>query len=239
MLSALNAPASVIVAVSAPLLAATLALIVIQPRGLDVAWFGGGGAMLALALGLLSPRALTGIFHDTWDAAATLIALFILSESLDANGFFTWAALWLARLAGGSGMRLYALTLLLTTAVAALLANDGAVLMLTPIFARVLMKIHPDRRLQLPYIFVVGFFADTMSGLFVPSNLTNIIIADANGLSFARVALWMALPTTAAFATAGAAFALQFRASLTATFDAGAMGAPVAVYGSSEWAGWR
>ena len=79
MLSALNAPASVIVAVSALLLAATLALIVIQPRGLDVAWFGGGGAMLALALGLLSPRALTGIFHDTWDAAATLIALFILS----------------------------------------------------------------------------------------------------------------------------------------------------------------
>lgn len=136
-------------------------------------------------------------------------------------------------------MRLYALTLLLTTAVAALLANDGAVLMLTPIFARLLMKSHTDRRLQLPYIFVVGFFADAMSGLFVPSNLTNIIIADANGLSIARVALWMALPTTAAFAIAGAAFALRFRASLTATFDAAAMGAPVAMYGSSERAGWR
>ncbi len=101
---------------TALILVAVLALVVLRPRGLNVAWFAGGGALLALALGLLSARALLTIVDMTWDAAATLIALFLLSESLDANGFFSWAALRLARVADGSGARLYGLALLLTTA---------------------------------------------------------------------------------------------------------------------------
>jgi len=215
--------------VAALILVAVVALVVVRPRKLDVAWFAGGGALLALALGLLSAHALLTIAHDTWDAAATLIALFVLSESLDANGFFNWAALRLARIANGSGARLYGLALLLTTATAALLANDGAVLMLTPIFARLLTRIYPERRLQLPYIFAVGFLADAMSALFVPSNLTNIILADANGLSFTRVALWMALPMLAAFVVAGTAFGARFRHALAKPFDVTALAAPESV----------
>lgn len=213
-------------AVAAVILVATLALVVIRPRRLNVAWFAGGGALLALALGLLSAHALLTIGRDTWDAAATLVALFILSESLDANGFFDWAALRLALVANGSGVRLYALALLLTAATAALLANDGAVLMLTPIFARLLTTIYPERKQQLPYLFAVGFLADAMSALFVPSNLTNIILADANGLSFARVAVWMALPMLAVFVVAGGAFGLRFRRSLVKPYDVATLAAP-------------
>jgi arsenical pump membrane protein len=98
--------------------------------------------------------------------------------------------------------------------------------MLTPIFARLLTRIYPERRLQLPYIFAVGFLADAMSALFVPSNLTNIIIADANGLSFARVAMWMALPMVAAFIVAGTAFGVRFRHALAKPFDVTALDAP-------------
>jgi arsenical pump membrane protein len=215
--------------VAALILVAVLALVVMRPRKLDVAWFAGGGALLTLALGLLSAHALLTIVRDTWDAAATLIALFVLSESLDANGFFNWAALRLARVANGSGARLYGLALLLTTATAALLANDGAALMLTPIFARLLTRIYSERRLQLPYIFAVGFLADAMSALFVPSNLTNIILADANGLSFTRVALWLALPMLAAFVVVGTAFGVRFRHALAKPFDVTTLAAPESV----------
>ncbi|HEX8995021.1 MAG TPA: ArsB/NhaD family transporter [Ktedonobacterales bacterium] len=212
--------------VAAVILLVTLALVVARPRGLDVAWFAGGGALLSLALGLLSVAALGAVVADTWDAAATLIALFALSESLDANGFFTWAALWLARVAGGSGARLYGLALALTAVTTALVANDGAVLMLTPIFARLLTAIYPERRLRLPILFAVGFLADAMSALFVPSNLTNIILADATGLSFARAAAWMALPMLAAFAVAGVAFGLRFRRALVKPYDVSTLDAP-------------
>ena len=154
---------------AAILVVAVLVVVVTRPRGLDVAWPAGIGALAAVIVGLLSPASLASIFGDTWDAAATLIALFVLSEALDSTGFFSWAALRLARMAGGAGWRLYALTLLLTAGVTALLANDGAILMLTPIFAALLTRIYPDQRHQLPFLFAAGFFADAMSGIFVPS----------------------------------------------------------------------
>lgn len=226
MLVVLSVSVGVRMFVAGGLLLLVLALVVARPGGLNVAWFAGVGALMALGLGLLTRGALSVIFHDTWDAAATLVALFLLSESLDANGFFNWAALWLARLANGSGRRLYVLALLLTALTAALLANDGAVLMLTPIFARLLTRIYSDRRAQIPTILAVGFLADAMSAVFVPSNLTNIIIADASGLSFVRAALWMAAPTVVAFCVAGGAFALRFRTALAARYQVSSLDAP-------------
>lgn len=221
-------------------LLAVLALVVARPCGLDVAWPAGIGALVVLAFGLLSPAALGTIFGDVWDAAATLIALFLLSEALASNGFFEWAALHLARLARGSGPRLYVLVLLLTTGVTALLANDGAVLMLTPIFVVLLGKIHPEERLRLPYLFAAGFFADALSILFLPSNLTNIILADATHLSFARSAAWMFLPAVAVFCAAGAAFAVRFRGELRAPYALAALGDPAAAIRDRVvfWAGW-
>lgn len=215
---------------SALVLIAVLALVVTRPRGLNVAWPAGVGALLAILLGLLSPVALREIFTTTWDAAVTLIALFLLSEALDSNKFFTWAALHLARLARGSGWRLYILILLLTLGVTALLANDGAVLMLTPIFAQLLLRIYPKESYRLPFLFAAGFFADAMSAIFVPSNLTNIIIADANRLSFIEVAAWMALPTLAAFIVGALVFALRWRGILNfSKYDALELEQPASV----------
>ncbi len=196
------------------LLGAVLALVVIRPRKLAGAWPAGIGALLAIVLGLVSWANLVSIFNTVWDAAATLIALFLLSEVLDSSGFFVWSALSLARVARGSSWMLYLLILLLTTSVTALLANDGAILILTPIFANLLFRLYPVGRLQLHFVFAAGFFADAMSAIFVPSNLTNIILADSNHLSFVSVAQWMVLPTLAAFAVGALAFALRFRTQL-------------------------
>ncbi len=212
--------------IAGTVLLAVLALIIIRPRGLDLAWPAGIGALLVILLGLLSLNSLITIFGDTWDATVTLISLFLLSQTLDSNGFFNWSALSLARLARGSGWRLYGLMLLLTLAVVALLANDGAVLMLTPIFARLLQKIYPRQSLRLPFLFATGLFADAMSTIFIPSNLTNIIIADANQLSFLRFAAWMLLPTLAAFVVGGSAFALRFHKHIGASYQADLLETP-------------
>jgi arsenical pump membrane protein len=220
-------------ALAGVILLGVLALIALRPRGLPVAWPAAVGALVVVLAGLLSLPELFVIFGATWDAALTLIALFVLSETLESNGFFRWAALHLARVARGSGWRLYGLILLLTTGVTALLANDGAVLMLTPILVVLLAKIYPDKRLHLPYIFACGFFADAMSGLLIPSNLTNIIVADAHHLSYARSAVWMALPTVAVFLVAGAAFALRFRRRLAVPFDAANVKEPESAIG--DW----
>ena len=225
---------------AAGLLLAVLALVVWRPRGLSVAWPAGAGALVALATGLLSVSGLRTIFGDTWDAATTLIALFLLSEALDSNGFFSWAALRLALIARGSGWRLYALALLLTALVTALLANDGAILMLTPIFATLFMSIYPNESSRLPFILATGFFADAMSGLLVPSNLTNIIIADANHLAFVRVLMWTAVPTLAAFVVGAAAFGARFHAQLRKPYDCALLANPATSIRDRAvfWCGW-
>ena len=226
--------------VASLLLVTVLALVILRPRGLDFAWSAGIGAIVAIILGLLPLARLVTIFKDTWDATITLISLFLLSQTLDSNGFFSWAALFLARFARGSGWRLYGLTLLLTLAVVALLANDGAVLMLTPIFAQLLKKIYPKESSRLPYLFAVGLFADAMSIIFIPSNLTNIIIADANQLNFLRFAEWMVLPTLAAFLVGGGSFAVRFRKQMRVSYDVTVLAEPKSVILDRAvfWIGW-
>ncbi len=226
--------------IATTLLLIVLLLIIVRPRGLDIAWTAGIGALLAIVFGLLPLGDLVTIFNDTWDATITLIALFLLSQTLDSNGFFRWAALFLARAAHGSGWRLYSLVLLLTFAVVALLANDGAVLMLTPIFAQLFKKIYPRADSRLPFLFAAGLFADAMSIIFIPSNLTNIIVADANGLNFLRFAEWMILPTIFAFLVGATAFALRFHQYIRTPYDTQLLEDPQSaiIDRAMFWIGW-
>lgn len=215
---------------AALLTVSVLALVILRPKGLDAAWPAGIGALIAVAFGLIPLSTVKTVFLSTWDASATLIALFILSETLECNRFFDWAALHLAHKSKGSGQALFVYVLLLTALTTALLANDGAVLMLTPIFSKMLQKIYPDSRKNwLPTLFAAGFFADAMSATFIPSNLTNIIIADAYRLSYVPVLTRMAIPMLLAFVVGTAAFGLRFRKSIRTPYSLTALGSPADV----------
>src|SRR5437667_998313 len=103
----------------------------------------GLGALLAAALGLVGLPMLVTIFSRVWDASFTLIGLFMLAAALEANHFFEWAALSLAHMAGGSRWRLYMLLCLLTIGVTICLGNDGAILGMTAIVAKLVKKTFP------------------------------------------------------------------------------------------------
>ena len=108
----------------------TLVLVIWQPRGLGIGWSASIGALLALALGSVAPGDIPTVWNIVWNATATFIAVIVISLLLDEAGFFEWAALHVARWAGGDGRRLFAFCVLLGAAVSALFANDGAALIL-------------------------------------------------------------------------------------------------------------
>jgi arsenical pump membrane protein len=117
----------------------TLFLMIKRPRGINLGVAAGAGAIASLLLGTVSIGDAVEAFRDIWDASLAFIGIVATSVTLDAMGFFKWAALRVAKLARGSGLKLYFYIALLTTAVSILFANDSAVLILTPIVLEILL----------------------------------------------------------------------------------------------------
>jgi arsenical pump membrane protein len=197
----------------------TLVLVIWQPRGLGIGWSAMLGAVLALLFGVVHISDIPIVWQIVWNATATFIAVIIISLLLDEAGFFEWAALHVARWGGGQGRILFALIVLLGASVAALFANDGAALILTPIVMAMLMALGFNPGATLAFVMAAGFIADVASLPFVVSNLVNIVSADFFKISFNAYAAIMIPVNIAAITAALTVLLLYFRQSIPAHYD--------------------
>ncbi|MEK8088568.1 arsenic transporter [Thermithiobacillus plumbiphilus] len=198
---------------------ATIVLVIWQPRGLGIGWSATLGAVVALLSGVVHLGDIPVVWQIVWNATATFIAIIIISLLLDEAGFFEWAALHVTRWGGGKGRLLFALIILLGAAVAALFANDGAALILTPIVMAMLLALGFSPAATLAFVMAAGFIADAASLPLVVSNLVNIVSADFFKIGFNDYAAVMIPVNIVAIMASLAVLSVYFRRSIPARYD--------------------
>jgi arsenical pump membrane protein len=207
------------VLIASSIFVATLIFVIWQPRGLGIGWSATAGAVVALLAGVIQVGDIPVVWHIVWNATGAFVAVIIISLLLDKAGFFEWAALHVARWGRGNGKRLFVLLVLLGAAVAALFANDGAALILTPIVIAMLMALRFSARATLAFVMAAGFIADTASLPLSVSNLVNIVSADYFHIGFSRYAAVMAPVNLVSVAASLGALVWCFGGDIPASYE--------------------
>ena len=197
----------------------TLFLMIKRPRHINLGIAAGIGALASLLLGTVTIYDAAQSFKDIWDAALAFIGIVALSVTLDAMGFFKWAALRVVKLARGSGVKLYFYVSLLTAAVSILFANDSAVLILTPIVLEIVSQLKIDSGGRRAYLFAAGLIADTAAMPLITSNPVNIVSADFFKYSFIDHLVFMVPVAVATIISSMVLVYVFFRKSVPRSFS--------------------
>src|SRR5580704_6729802 len=144
--------------------------VIVRPFNLPEAIWAVAGAVLLIAMGLLSPQdALTGVAKGS-DVYLFLFGMMLLAEVAREEGLFAWLAAVATSHAKGSARRLFLLTYGVGTIVTIFLSNDATAVVLTP-------AVHTAKVEQpLPYLLVCAFIANAASFVLPISNPANLVI---------------------------------------------------------------
>lgn len=142
-----------------------------------------GGAAIVVAVGLLGSEDVffsreTGI---DWDVIFLLFGMMIIVSVLRQTGVFEYVAIWAAKRAGGSPLRIMILLVLVTAAASALLDNVTTVLLIAPVTLLVCdrLAINP-----VPFLMAEVFASNIGGASTLVGDPPNIIIASRAGLTF-------------------------------------------------------
>jgi arsenical pump membrane protein len=155
------------------IVAVSIALMLIRPRGIREVWWISGGAILLIALRLVPLKSVGQAVARGSDVYFFLIGMMLLSELAREQGVFDWVASVAVRGANGSCARLFLLVYGIGTLVTIFMSNDATAVVLTP---AILSAVRKAKVSPLPYLFVCALIANAASFVLPISNPANLVV---------------------------------------------------------------
>ncbi len=212
--------------ISAAIFVATLFLVIKKPKNIGIGYSALIGAAASYLLGLINFSSVVAVWDIVWNATFTFIAIILISLVLDEAGVFKYAALRIARMAGGHGRLLFFFIIILGSGISAIFANDGTALILTPIVYEMLTNMNVEKKYVLPFIMATGFIADSASMPLPVSNLVNIVSTTYFHISFLGYARVMILPDIVSIVSSLIILYLFYRKTIISNYDTSSLGEP-------------
>lgn len=179
---------------------ASLALMLVRPRGVpEWVWICGGAVVLA-GTGLLSLGGALRAIREGVDVYLFLTGMMLLAELAREEGVFDWVADIAVHHARGSASRLFLWVYVAGIGVTALLSNDATAVVLTPAVLAAVRRAKVEPR---PYLLACALIANAASFVLPIANPANLVVY---GAQLPRLAVWMRM------------FLMPSAASIVATF---------------------
>lgn len=198
------------------IVAVSILLMLIRPRGIREVYWIGAGALLLVLLRLIPLKLAGHAVLEGMDVYLFLIGMMLLSEVAREQGVFDWLASVTLRGADGSCSRLFTLVYAVGTAVTIFMSNDATAVVLTPAILSAVRKAKVE---PLPYLFVCALIANAASFVLPISNPANLVVFHAGMPPLGQWLLAFGAPSIVSILATYGVMRWTFRKELRTTIE--------------------
>ncbi len=198
------------------IVALSILLMLVRPRGIPEVWWIAGGSLLLIALRLVPLKLAGQAVAKGSDVYLFLIGMMLLSELAREQGVFDWVASVAVRGAKGSCSRLFLLVYSVGTLVTIFMSNDATAVVLTP---AILTAVRKAKVSPLPYLFVCALIANAASFVLPISNPANLVVFHTGMPPLGRWLAGFGVPSLFSILTTFLVMRFLFRAELCKTIE--------------------
>jgi arsenical pump membrane protein len=182
------------------------------------AWAPAAGALVGVAIatatGAAGPDDALTAARDLWRPLLAIVGVMTTAACAGRLGVFASLAAWIEPRTRGPVKHGFRTVFALSAIVAALLSNDAAILMFTPVVIELIIALYPKRHPKLLVPFSFAVFVAAGVAPFPTGNPMNLVVAERAGIDFNEYAARMVPVAIAGWIVAYALLAWCFRGEL-------------------------